>query len=225
MRLIFLIITTFLIRFAVIAQKEDNVVIISSVSYDYELFYTESGRLDCKGTLSFDVQHPANSKMIIIERTKSRLYDADRQLFTIRGMYDSDKAATTTHIVMGNPIIWGCRFKARAYIDNETSYYSDVFDIDDYIAPEDLALLLESQSASINSPQDSEPKISFTNGTLVVDNMETATLSIFDLQGRSLLSREISGRTSISLNDFDTNLLIVKLQTSNNLILSRLLKK
>lgn len=200
-KLRFFVISLFLMLFVTAAQCEENEVIVLSVTYDYELFYTPNGRLDCQGTLILDVQHPANTKRIIVEKTKPRLWDADRQLFTLRSLYDTDLTSTRTLITMRNPAIWGCRFKVRAQIDSETNYYSDVYDINDYISPEDLALLLDSQTASIDSPQNSKPELTFADGILRVKNVEIATLSIFDLQGRCLLTREINGDASIRHND------------------------
>lgn len=224
-KLRFFVISLFLMLFVTAAQCEENEVIVLSVTYDYELFYTPNGRLDCQGTLILDVQHPANTKRIIVEKTKPRLWDADRQLFTLRSLYDTDLTSTRTLITMRNPAIWGCRFKVRAQIDSETNYYSDVYDINDYISPEDLALLLDSQTDSIDSPQNSKPELTFADGILRVKNVEIATLSIFDLQGRCLLTREINGDASIRLNDFDANLFVVKLQMPDNIIVSKLLRK
>ncbi len=118
---------------------------------------------------------------------------------------------------MRNPAICGCRFKVRAQIDSETNYYSDVYEINDYISPEDLALLLDSQTASIDRPQSSKPELTFADGILRVKNVEIATLSI--------LTQEINGNASIRLNDFDANLFVVKLQMPDNVVVSKLLRK
>lgn len=225
MKRVLLIITTFFVFFFAVSQSVENEVIVLSVTYDYELFYDPGGDLDCKGTLILDVQHPANTKKIIVEKTKPHLKDTDRQHFSARSLYDTDLTSTRTLITMRNPAIWGCRFKVRAQIDSETNYYSDVYDINDYISPEDLALLLDSQTASIDSPQNSKPELTFADGILRVKNVEIATLSIFDLQGRCLLTREINGDASIRLNDFDANLFVVKLQMPDNIIVSKLLRK
>lgn len=195
--------------------------LIQDVSYSYELV-SDNKNLNCIGTLDFSLNLPSGTNHLILERTTrfDKFDNPDKIRFLLKSVWPN----TTTNITEQD-IYWDTYFRITVYFEDNTYIISPIYSVNDYIDSSDLELLQSQGSASIDNidADDDNVCMYINNKNLEIDSKEPISLNVFDLYGRSIFNRDMVTTAAIPLNNVASQFIIVRYQTSKNIVTQKIL--
>lgn len=190
-----------------LSLEPNDEYIIQDVVYAYQLFYDDSNRLNCFGTLDLSVSLPADVQTFIVERTNHNDLDPDHLRFTIKSGYPS-----TTNVSISN-VYWGTYFRVCAVSADGSREYTPIYAINDYIDNEDLESLM--QLSSVESMDDGSIDLVVKNKELRVEAPNSVSLVVSDLNGKQLFAGDVHKSRTIPLDGISHPFIIVTYISSN----------
>ncbi|MBD5367529.1 MAG: hypothetical protein HDR82_11125 [Bacteroides sp.] len=195
--------------------------LVQDISYSYELV-SDNGKLNCIGTLNFSLNLPSGTSHLILERSiqRSKIDIPGMIIFSLKSVWPN----TTTNITKQD-IYWGTYFRIRVVFEDNTDVYSPIYSVNDYIETSDLELLQSQESAAIDNIEadDDNVCIYINNKNLGIDSKEPISINVFDLYGRSIFNSDMVTTETIPLNNVASKFIIVRYQTSKNIITKKFL--
>ncbi len=203
--------------------EEENIseIAITDINYSYELFNKSQSKFDCAGTLTCSISIPENAKELIFERTSPYQYNHNYIFFSSKTPYSID-GAPYINIEKEN-IHWNTYFRVRILFEDDSSIFSAIYFINDYIKPSDLEIL--TGASNIEDIESSPVSIHVRNRRLYIENYDTANITIYDGQGIFLFSKLITGNEEIPIDNIRSPYIILKYISPRNSLTKKILIK
>lgn len=184
-----------------------NDPLIQDITYTYQLYESRT-MIDCCGTLVLTLTLPADTEVLMFERTTRHIIDPDlnKVRYFCRSAYEM-----TTSLNIPN-IYWGTCFRIRAILKDGSTEWSQKYTVNDFIDKEDLSILINSSDVDDNVADEVSLKIE--NKILHISTPEIINLSIYDLFGKQLFNEIIHHEISIPLYNAGSQVIIVTYSTS-----------
>ena len=192
--------------------------IITSVSYDYEIFQRHNGQMDCKGALRLIVDVPETTQRLLLYRTslaqRERYNEGKITYDLIRELPYKDK--DTVHVVIPN-VYWDAHYKLGLAINNGWVYSPD-YEVKSLISETDLDCLL----APVTDIQNDRIIITASNHSVKIETHEEILLNLFRLDGSILFTGIINESVLIPV---DTPCIIARYVYQNKVFTKKILTK
>lgn len=191
-----------------IGQNEDVKIWVDNVSYDYEM--TDSnGFPDCSGTMKCTIHVTPGIKRIILGRSRTHVMKPNDYMIVVKREYNLSDNQTDIDVAIDN-CSWGQYFRAWAVVPDDHWVHTPFFSTNDYINPEDLKMILDAAGVE-DVETDAEDAIIKVDGKrLTVDVSGSISLSVADLNGRSIFNGEVKQSTVIPLDCVTTPFVVVR---------------
>lgn len=189
-----------------------NDPLIQDITYTYQLYENQT-MIDCCGTLGLSLNLPANTKVLVLERTTRHIINPDlnKVRFLVKSAYEITTSEITTSLNIPN-IYWGTCFRIRAILKDDSSEWSQKYTVNDFIDKEDLSILIN--SSDVDDIVADEVSLKIENKILHISTPEIINLSIYDLFGKQLFNETIHHEISIPLYNAGSQVIIVTYSTS-----------
>lgn len=199
------------------AQAEIRDDLVKSIEYRYELFINKSDKQDCKGTLAIALNKPGNVQTIIVDRTKPHTTDTEHLFY----FYSKSIHTSDVDTIIKTDVLWGTYFRVSYVMEDNSSVSSPIYCVDDYIDPDDMALIKGLTDIYELAPE--SPVISVKGKIITIDTQKQLHLSVYDAFGRTIISKRIAGHTEIPLEHISSPYIIVTYTLDNHLITKKFL--
>lgn len=201
-------------------ETDQNVKILS-VEYDYRVEIPDKVPwTDTWGTIRIIAKVPNNTTKVRLRISRPHLKTDERIIFLIKSPCEFSDPSYPIEIIKKS-INWGTYFQIEAYDSSENITLSPLFCSSDYIAPEDMEIILN--NASIEEiDSDNQVNLSFENNILTIDASSDTQVAVYDITGRTLYSGNIFGSTSIPIQ---SNFIIVRYSTNNQVFTKKFISK
>lgn len=194
-------------------------IMISGVDYTYESSPNSNGTPSFRGQLSFSISFSDSPDYIVIGKTKPHLIDKDRKFMSIKYMIDDLDGKQSIRYELDN-IDWGTYVNATRYNSDGSYIISNMICSTDYLSESDKALVSAS-SASVEAPECKDPII--INGRkLTLAEHQEGRLSVFDMNGRHIVSAKIKSDTIFELPISSKGPIIVQLISNDYIIVKKI---
>lgn len=188
---------------------------MSNISYDYDVTFSGSS-YDSMGTLTIDVRVPVNTKNLYFYHTTVRYRNVpeDKLFFSVMTILTELPEQGQSKTYSFDKIRWGIYFKLVCTDEDNNRISSDVLCSSSYMDPDDLKLILDSNS-NIDEVSKNTPNIYIQDRRLIVESDEALDLSIFTLDGKQIYNNHEISTSEIDLRDVPSQILMIKYSTSD----------
>jgi len=154
-------------------------------------------------------------------RTRQHLIEyPTRWVFAKSVFFKEDIGNGTEYTITKPDMSWGTFFRAAA-IDEENNWlFSDIIDINSFIASDDLDKILE--YANVEDISNNPVSININNRTLIIDSEENIILNVYNINGTPIFSGQIYGHMEIPINP---PLIFIRLQNNNHVTTKKIIVK
>jgi hypothetical protein len=184
-----------------------NDPLIKDITYTYQLYENQT-KIDCCGTLVLTLTLPADTEVLMFERTTRHIIDPD--LNKVRYLCKSAYEMTTSLNIPN--IYWGTCFRIRAILKDGSHEWSQNYTVNDFIDKEDLSILIN--SSDVDDIVVDEVSMQIENKILHISTPEIINLSIYDLFGKQMFNEIIHHEISIPLYNAGSQAIIVTYSNS-----------
>lgn len=212
--------------FNVHAEGLNDTVIVKDVSYDYNLKInaTTGKPTNCDGEITLTIIYPQGTKKLYIQGTSQNSIITPPFFGRLeeRALPETYGPLTTSFRAR-----WNTLFRIRCFVnssDDETkNLYSEIYEVNSFITPDDLAKLKDAAGLDVVEMDDVDIKIA--DGQLTISAFESTEIMLYDLMGICQFSGLVNGTYTLNLNRFSSQILILKCNNSRQSITKKIIHR
>lgn len=203
-----------------------DTVIVKDISYDYNLIInaTTGKPTNCDGEITLTIIYPQGTKRLYIQGTSQNSIMSPPYFGRLeeRALPEIYGPLTTSFRAK-----WNTLFRIRCFVnssDDETkTMYSEIYEVNNFIAPDDLAKLKDSAGLDVVEVDDVDIKVA--DGQLTISAFESTEIMLYDLMGICQFSGLINGLYTLNLNKFSSKILILKCNNTKQSITKKIIRR